>query len=151
MANKTEKNAATENAKVEVTTENVVEQLKAGNKFEEDVTNEAINQLKKEKKDRQVNELKRAINRASYDEKKCLISLRKGRAVEKLSKERLKNLDVCIDELKNGKLTPVEYEKKTDAVKEEHRKKMAELDKEYEEYYRELRNAFPSFWGWDWE
>ena len=150
MANRTEKNVATA-ANTEVTAENVVEQLKAGNKFEEDVKNEAIAQLEKEKKERQVSELKRAINKASYDEKKCLLSLRKSRATEKLVKERLKSLDEAIDELKNGKITPTEYNKKCDAIKEEHRKKVGELEKEYEEYNRELRNAFPSFWGWDWE
>lgn len=141
----------TETKSVEVTSENVVEQLKAGNKFEEDVANEAIAQLEKDKKERQVCELKRAINKASYDEKKCLLSLRKARAQEKPVKERLKALDGAIEELKGGKITPTEYNKKCEEIKNDHRKAVNEIEKEYEEYYRELRNAFPSYWGWDWE
>ncbi len=147
---KNEKVAATA-AKNETSVENVVEQLKAGNKFEEDVKNEAIAQLEKDKKERQVAELKRAINKSSYDEKKCLLSLRKSRAQEKLVKERLKSLDEAIEELKDGKLTPTEYNKKCDEIKETHRKSLNDIEKEFEEYYRELRNAFPSYWGWDWE
>jgi hypothetical protein len=147
---KNEKVAATA-AKAETSVENVVEQLKAGNKFEEDVKNEAIAQLEKDKKERQVAELKRAINKSSYDEKKCLLSLRKSRAQEKLVKERLKSLDEAIEELKGGKLTPTEYNKKCDEIKETHRKALNDIEKEFEEYYRELRNAFPSYWGWDWE
>ncbi len=147
---KNEKVAATA-AKNETSVENVVEQLKAGNKFEEDVKNEAIAQLEKDKKERQVAELKRAINKSSYDEKKCLLSLRKSRAQEKLVKERLKSLDEAIEELKDGKLTPTEYNKKCDEIKETHRKSLNDVEKEFEEYYRELRNAFPSYWGWDWE
>jgi hypothetical protein len=147
---KNEKVAATA-AKAETSVENVVEQLKAGNKFEEDVKNEAIAQLEKDKKERQVAELKRAINKSSYDEKKCLLSLRKSRAQEKLVKERLKSLDEAIEELKDGKLTPTEYNKKCDEIKETHRKALNDVEKEFEEYYRELRNAFPSYWGWDWE
>lgn len=145
------KETAKETKKVEITSENVVEQLKAGNKFEEDVANEAIAQLEKDKKQRQVDELKRAINKASYDEKKCLLSLRKARAQEKPVKDRLKALDAAIDELKGGKITPTEYNKRCDEIKITHRHALDDIEKEYNEYYRELRNAFPSYWGWDWE
>lgn len=145
------KETAKETKKVEITSENVVEQLKAGNKFEEDVANEAIAQLEKDKKQRQVDELKRAINKASYDEKKCLLSLRKARAQEKPVKDRLKALDAAIDELKGGKITPTEYNKRCDEIKATHRHALDDIEKEYNEYYRELRNAFPSYWGWDWE
>lgn len=145
------KETAKETKKVEITSENVVEQLKAGNKFEEDVANEAIAQLEKDKKQRQVDELKRAINKASYDEKKCLLSLRKARAQEKPVKDRLKALDAAIDELKGGKITPTEYNKRCDEIKTTHRHALDDIEKEYNEYYRELRNAFPSYWGWDWE
>lgn len=147
---KNEKVAATA-AKAETSVENVVEQLKAGNKFEVDVKNEAIAQLEKDKKDRQISELKSAINKADYDEKKCLISLRKARAQEKPVKERLKSLDEAIEQLKDGKITPTEYNKKCEEIREAHRKTIQEIEKEYEEIYRELRNAYPSYWRWDWE
>lgn len=147
---KNEKVAATA-AKAETSVENVVEQLKAGNKFEVDVKNEAIAQLEKDKKDRQISELKSAINKADYDEKKCLISLRKARAQEKPVKERLKSLDEAIEQLKDGKITPTEYNKKCEEIREAHRKAIQEIEKEYEEIYRELRNAYPSYWRWDWE
>ena len=150
MAKNDSKVAATA-AKTEVSVENVVEQIKAGNKFEEDVKNAALAELEKDKKDRQVAELKRAINKADYDEKKCLIALRKARAQEKPVKERLKSLDEAIEELKNGKITPTEYNKKCDDIREAHRKAIQEIEKEYEQIYRELRNAYPSYWGWDWE
>jgi DNA repair exonuclease SbcCD ATPase subunit len=147
---KNEKVAATA-AKAETSVENVVEQIKAGNKFEVDVKNEAIAQLEKDKKDRQISELKSAINKADYDEKKCLISLRKARAQEKPVKERLKSLDEAIEQLKDGKITPTEYNKKCEEIRDSHRKAIQEIEKEYEEIYRELRNAYPSYWRWDWE
>lgn len=139
-------------AKVEVTADNVVEQIKKGNRFEDpDIATEATEQLKKEKKDKQVRELKDKLNQADFDEKKALLSLRQNRALEAPVKERLQAIDKIIDELKTGKITPVEYNKKFDEIKEAHRKKVNEINKEYEEYNRELRNAYPSYWRWDWE
>lgn len=140
------------NAKAEVTAENVVEQIKAGNRFENpDITTEATEQLQKEKKDKQVRELKDKLQQADFDEKKALLALRKNRDLEKPVKERLKALDGIIEELKSGKITPTEYNKKYDEIKDNHRKKVLEINKEYEEYNRELRSAYPSYWRWDWE
>lgn len=139
-------------AKAEVTAENVVEQIKAGNRFEDpDITTEATEQLQKEKKDKQVRELKDKLQQADFDEKKALLALRKNRDLEKPVKDRLKSLDGIIEELKTGKITPTEYNKKYDEIKEEHRKKVNEINRQYEEYNRELRSAYPSYWRWDWE
>ena len=151
MAKTDSKAAAAAGTKVEITSENVVEQIKAGNKFEEDVKNEAIAQLEKDKKERQVAELKRAINKSDYDEKKCLLALRKNRALEKPTKDRLKALDAAIEELKGGKITAVEYDKKRDEIRKQHQKAVQDINEEYDEYTRELRNAYPTYWGYDWE
>lgn len=147
---KDSKNAANA-ANVEVTSENVVEQIKAGNKFEVDVADEAVAKIAKDKKDRQVKELVEAINKADFDEKACLLGLRKNRALETPTKARLKALDEAIKKLKDGKVTPVEYDKERDRIKEEHRKAVNKINEEYDEYNRELRNAYPNYWCWRWE
>ena len=92
----------------EVTAENVVEQLKSGNKSEAEITEEARNQIKKDEKDQKINTLKRAINKTDYDEKKCLLLLRKNRALEKPMQERPQALDDATKEPKTRKVTPVQ-------------------------------------------
>lgn len=135
----------------EVTAENVVEQIKSGNKFEAEITEEALNQIKKDEKDQKVNTLKRAINKTDYDEKKCLLLLRKNRALEKPMKERLKALDDAIKELKTGKVTPIEYNKKCEEIRKNHKKAVSDINEEYDELMRELRTKYPSYWGYDWD
>lgn len=135
----------------EVTAENVVEQIKSGNKFEAEITEEALNQIKKDEKDQKVNTLKRAINKTDYDEKKCLLLLRKNRALEKPMKERLKALDDAIKELKTGKVTPIEYNKKCEEIRKNHKKAVSDINEEYDELTRELRTKYPSYWGYDWD
>lgn len=151
MAKNDSKNGNADNSKkVTVTAENVVEQIKSGNKFEIGIADEAIAKIAKDNKERKVEELATAINKADYDEKSCLLGLRKNRALETPTKARLKALDEAIGKLKNGEITPLEYDKERERIKEEHRKAVDSINKEYEEYNRELRNAYPRYWGWDW-
>ena len=135
----------------EVTAENVVEQIKSGNKFEAEIAEEALNQIKKDEKDQKISTLKRAINKTDYDEKKCLLLLRKNRALEKPMKERLKALDDAIKELKTGKVTPIEYNKKCEEIRKNHNKAVSDINEEYDELMRELRTKYPSYWGYDWD
>ena len=151
MAKNDPKNGNAEDSKkVTVTAENVVEQIKSGNKFEVGIADEAIAKIAKDNKNRKVEELAAAINKADFDEKSCLLGLRKNRALETPTKARLKALDEAIEKLKNGKITPIEYDKERERIKEEHRKAVDSINKEYEEYNRELRNSYPRYRGWDW-
>lgn len=152
MAKNDSKNGNVENnKKTTVTTENIVEQIKAGNKFEVGIADEAIAKIAKDNKNRKVEELATAINKSDFDEKSCLLGLRKIRASETPTKARLKALDEAIEKLKNGEITPLEYDKERDRIKEEHRKVIDKINEEYEEYTRELRSAYPSYWRWSWE
>jgi len=148
MAKNNEKTAS---KAVESTEENILDQIKEGNKMTEKVLENAKSEIEKEKDEKKKNILKTAILRADYTNKRELLELRKRRAEEKATKEALASSKTLLDDLCAGKITPVEYD---DALKETAKNKKKAFDKAEEDHSkacRELRNGFSGYYSSSWE
>lgn len=148
MAKETKKPASTA---VSVTEDNVMEQIKNGNILAEANVKAAIEEIQKQKDEKQKKEAMDMICRAKYLNNKALLELRARRREEKNNKEYLTETKNILDEVLGGKITPIEYKKKCDDLREEFRKKNRESDKQLSEEMQELRESFEGRWQYWWD
>lgn len=148
MAKETKKPASTAAA---VTEDNVMEQIKNGNILAEANVKAAIEEIQKQKDEKQKKEAMDMICRAKYLNNKALLELRARRREEKNNKEYLAETKNILDEVLGGKITPIEYKKKCDDLREEFRKKNRESDKQLSEEMQELRESFEGRWQYWWD
>lgn len=148
MAKETKKPASTA---VSVTEDNVMEQIKNGNILAEANVKAAIEEIQKQKDEKQKKEAMDMICRAKYLNNKALLELRARRREEKNNKEYLTATKNILDEVLGGKITPTEYKKKCDDVREEFRKKNRESDSQLSEEMQELRGSFEGRWQYWWD
>lgn len=148
MAKETKKAAGNE---VAVTEENVLDQIKNGNLMKEANVKAAIDEIEKQKDEKQKNEAINMICTAKYNNSKALLELRARRREEKNTKEYLTKTKELLDSVLAGKITPTEYNKKRDELREEFRKKNRESDNQLAEEMQELRNSFEGRWQYWWD
>lgn len=148
MAKETKKSAGTA---VAVTEDNVMEQIKNGNILAEANVKAAIEEIQKQKDEKQKKEAMDMICRAKYLNNKALLELRARRREEKNNKEYLTETKNILDEVLGGKITPTEYKKKCDDLREEFRKKNRESDNKLSEEMKELRESFEGRWQYWWD
>lgn len=148
MAKETKKQASTA---VAVTEDNVMEQIKNGNILAEANVKAAIEEIQKQKDEKQKKEAMDMICRAKYLNNKALLELRARRREEKNNKEYLTETKNILDEVLGGKITPIEYKKKCEDLREEFRKKNRESDKQLSEEMQELRESFEGRWQYWWD
>lgn len=148
MAKETKKPASTAAA---VTEDNVMEQIKNGNILAEANVKAAIEEIQKQKDEKQKKEAMDMICRAKYLNNKALLELRARRREEKNNKEYLTETKNILDEVLGGKITPIEYKKKCEDLREEFRKKNRESDKQLSEEMQELRESFEGRWQYWWD
>lgn len=148
MAKETKKPAS--NA-VAVTEDNVMEQIKNGNLLKEANVKAAIEEIEKQKDEKQKKEAMDMICTAKYQNSKALLELRARRREEKNNKEFLTATKELLDEVLGGKITPTDYKKKRDDLREEFRKKNRESDKQLSEEMQELRESFEGRWQYWWD
>lgn len=123
---------------------------------------DALAEIEKEKDEKKKREAKEAICIAVYYNRKTRAELRKRRAEDDVTKEELTESKTLLEqllgvetEIKDGKLvptkksipadqriTPMEYRKKKDELRESVRKKMNEIDKGHSKNLEELRNSY---------
>ena len=149
MAKETKKPASNEVATV--TEDNVMEQIKNGNLLKEKNVKAAIEEIEKQKDEKQKNEAINMICVAKYSNSKALLELRARRREEKNNKEFLTATKELLDDALGGKITPVDYKKKREELRDEFRKKNRESDNQLSEEMRELRNSFESRWEYWWD
>lgn len=142
---KDEKTKKAQEATEGVTVDNVMEQIRQKNLMPEGIAKEVADEIAEEEKKHKKSELKEAVLRASCENCGALISLRKQRREEKHLKTYLEKTKSLLDDLANGKLTVAEYNKAIQSAKEEKRKGYDEVEKEYNDNIRELRNSNPNF------
>lgn len=130
---------------------NIEEQIKSANKMEDDIVKAAEEQIQKEKDDKKKAQMKEAILEAEYINKRELLELRKRRKESTATKEALTASKEALDELKGGKLTPREYEKKMVEVAKKKREAFDTIDKDHRELLQELKSNFPSYNCLEWE
>ena len=148
MTKETKKPASTA---VAVTEDNVMEQIKNGNILAEANVKAAIEEIQKQKDEKQKKEAMDMICRAKYLNNKALLELRARRREEKNNKEYLTETKNILDEVLGGKITPIEYKKKCEDLREEFRKKNRESDKQLSEEMQELRESFEGRWQYWWD
>lgn len=148
MAKETKKPAS---EVVVATEENVMEQIKNGNILAEANVKAAIEEIQKQKDEKQKKEAMDMICRAKYLNNKALLELRARRREEKNNKEYLTETKNILDEVLGGKITPIEYKKKCEDLREEFRKKNRESDKQLSEEMQELRESFEGRWQYWWD
>lgn len=148
MAKETKKAAGNE---VAVTEENVLDQIKNGNLMKETNVKAAIDEIEKQKDEKQKNEAMNMICAAKYSNSRALLELRARRREEKNTKEYLTKTKELLDGVLAGKITPTEYRKKRDDLRGEFRKKNRESDNQLTEEMQELRNSFEGRWQYWWD
>lgn len=147
--------------KVELTAENVMDQIRSKNIGDQSINEQANKLLKDEQNERKVRETKRAIAKAQYTNLKALLMLRKQRLEEKAIKEYLNETKSYLDEFAgytndknefvNPTITVAEYEDKIAEAKKKKRDAFREAQKKYDIEYRELRNQYPEYWEYEWD
>lgn len=148
MAKETKKPAS---EMVVVTEDNVMEQIKNGNLLKEANVKAAIEEIEKQKDDKQKKEAIDMICTAKYSNSKALLELRARRREEKNNKEFLTATKNVLDEVLGGKITPTDYKKKREGLREEFRKKNRESDNQLREEMQELRESFEGRWQYWWD
>lgn len=136
---------------VVVTEDNVMEQIKNGNLLKEANVKAAIEEIEKQKDNKQKNEAIDMICTAKYSNSKALLELRARRREEKNNKEFLTATKNVLDEVLGGKITPTDYKKKREDLREEFRKKNRESDNQLREEMQELRESFEGRWQYWWD
>lgn len=135
----------------DITVESIEEQIKSANKMEETIVELAEKEIKEEQDAKKKSDLKRAILQATYINSRELLELKKRRAEEKVTKKCLEGTLEALTELKSGKITPLEYDKKINDLVEDKRKDFKEIDDKHVELVKELRDNFPNYYSIDWE
>ena len=148
MAKETKKPAS---EVVVATEENVMEQIKNGNLLKEANVKAAIEEIEKQKDAKQKKEAMDMICTAKYQNSKALLELRARRREEKNNKEFLTATKELLDEVLGGKITPTDYKKKREDLRETFRKKNRESDNQLTEEMQELRNSFEGRWQYWWD
>lgn len=148
MAKETKKSAS---EVVTITEENVIDQIKNGNLLKESNVKAALEEIEKQKDEKQKKEAMNMICVAKYQNSKALLELRARRREEKNNKEFLTTTKNILDEVLGGKITPVDYNKKRDDLRENFRKKNRESDAQLSEEMQELRESFEGRWQYWWD
>ena len=135
----------------DITVESIEEQIKSANKMEETIVELAEKEIKEEQDAKKKSDLKRAILQATYINSRELLELKKRRAEEKVTKKCLEGTLEALTELKSGKITPLEYDKKINDLVKDKRNDFEEIDDKHVELVKELRDNFPNYYSIDWE
>ena len=122
----------------------VTDNLKAANTFESEVREMAENKMKEEEKKEKAEELVRITKRAVYTNIRLCIEAKYTKDTKEImDSARNKSLEL-LNDLKEGKITPSEYEKKLDEMIDEQIKKVQECGKERRTNLKELDNSYVS-------
>lgn len=152
---KNTKGAAKEQQNASV--DNVVEQLMKGN-LVTDISDKAAEEVRQDEEKRKISQTKEIIKCADFLRIKELLNVRKDRAKAKITLDILKRRTELVDRLLGKKvedgtavpddqrITPNELRELSQKIDEDQRKRMTELNNEYEKYDRELRDKYPNNW-----
>lgn len=130
----------------DVNTANLDEKLKDANKMDQEILDMATEKMDKEEKERKADQLMRAIKKANYQNMRCHIDFKYMEDAAEAEKDVLKKTKESLENLMAGKITVEEYKdsvnemckeagKKIDDAGEKRRKRIAELQSKYGEWY----------------
>lgn len=146
---------------VEATEENVMEIIRSQNIGEQSIAEEVDKQLKDEKNKRLIEDTKRKVAEAEYNNLKARLMLRKQRKEETAIKKYLGGTKELLDKLKghtNEKgefvsptLTIFQYNSERDKLLKEKREDFNEAKKQFGNELQELRYQYPNYWSYEWD
>jgi len=130
----------------------VSDNLKQANSMEAEVREMAENKMKEEEKKEKANELIRITKRAVYTNIRLKIDAKYTKDTkEVMDAARNKSLEL-LNDLKEGKLTPSQYESELEKMIDEQIKKVQECGKSRREDMNELHNSYVSseYYSFSW-
>lgn len=136
----------------ELSVENIEEKLKAGAIVTEEIAKAAAEEIAKKRKEELTDRLIKGMKKSDYTRKKILISMKHTKKVSNIKLEYLKKFSAIDDDLKAGKISIDEYDKK---IKEEYataNKLVRETDLWRDEQNKILDNQYPEArfsWNYD--
>ena len=135
------------------------ENLKKGNLVSQGVNEKALEAIAKSKEEEQIRMAQRAIKEAEYNNLKTVLRLRDQRRRARIAKEAATATKELLEGLVGkkgddgkfipGTLTPTEYEKKRNELKDDISKKLKEASTTFSEETEELHTKFPDYWAYD--
>ena len=134
----------------ETTVENIEEQIRSGNKFNEDLAEKAKKRNSEKEEERKIAELAEAQSVARYCNRRELLELKKRRKEEKATKECLNKTKELLDKLEGGELTKVQYDTEIRKAYKKKAEDFTEIDKWFNELTEELKKSFDG-WVGTWE
>lgn len=146
---------------VEATEESVMDIIRNQNIGEKSVAEEVDKRMKDEKNERLIEDTKRKVSAAEYNNMKALLMLRLRRREERATKEYLKSTKELLDKLKGytdekgefvePTLTIFQYEGERDKIIKAKREAFRDADKVYRDELSELRYQYPQYWSYEWD
>lgn len=139
---KDKKEKETKATSVELTVDNVMDEVKKENTIKDPNVQAALDKIQKDIDERQQTEVRNMIMCSKYINTKKLIQLRARRREEKITKESLVKSKEILDKVLAGEITTTQYKDEWQKAKEEECKAMREADKELTKELNELRNSY---------
>lgn len=149
-----------------VTEDNVMDQIKKGNLMPTTLHEKVQKEMAEEKEEQQKIKLKRAIGKATYEQKRTLLQLRARRREDNITKEKLTRASELLDKLTGicskpgdncGKqldekelITPVQYKDELQKLEEEISKKINDSNKQLNDELRELNDSEVGYYRYSW-
>lgn len=140
-----------QNAQVEITSENVMDQVRANNLQNDTAVAAAMAEIEKEKDEKKKRDAMHAIKKHQYKNVRALIELRKRRAEDKVTKKYLADTKETLDQYLAGKLTATEAEEKDRKDEREKSEGFRKVDEQFSKDIKELRDAYPGYWSYEWD
>lgn len=139
---KDKKEKETKATSVELTVDNVMDEVKKENTIKDPNVQAALDKIQKDIDERQQREVRDMIMCSKYINTKKLIQLRARRREEKITKESLVKSKEILDKVLAGEITTTQYKEEWQKAKEDEAKAMREADKELSKELNELRNSY---------
>lgn len=127
---------------VELTEENVQDEVRNGNLLKDKNVQAALEKIAKEEDEHQIAEAQNMIMCAKYINTKELFYTRARTRERRINKECLTECTKTLEEVLAGKLTPTEYREKKREILKKKDDAYRESDKLLEKDLTELRNSF---------
>lgn len=116
----------------------------------EDVLKQATEEIAKQQKEKDVAKLKSIVMKMDFVQKSTLLSQRRQKRVSNRTTKYLKDMTALIDDIKAGKVSIYDFDKKSGELKRDYDKELRDISNDIDESRRKLNDAFPDSWSYRW-
>lgn len=137
---------------VEITVGNIEEVIKSGATVTEEMAKEAAEKIAKQRKEELTERLISGMQKSDYTRKRIYLAMKKTDKEKDIRTNYLKKFSEIDDDLKNGKISIDEWEKKVQEEKNTATKLLRELDNSIDEQRKALDNQYrDARWSWNYD